>query len=277
MPIEEPAEVIQAMDITQDGEEGQQEIFEAPFEFDYAVADVAEIEAVFGPTPATTTSEAANKDGAPRKDIPVPPLPSKNIETAPRVFPQTDDSASAVKPSTAGGEVPSAVAVPTVAPKERPTVAAALAPAEEDASASTAVSVEKPVREVGVAEVASAAAPAVATSSNAAVEKQIQRPLPSEPLPKPGPARGPVGAPFDDSGVHFVANETDVTRTLKTGGMAAGKPPISEPSGVMPRLIVTRPQIRAVRRPTRWISTRTNTTTQKPEPKSTRLLRRRLP
>lgn len=239
MPIEEPAEVVQAMDITQDGEEEQQEIFEADFDFDVAVADVAEIEAVFGPTPAETTSEAAIKTRAPQKDIPAPPLPSKNVETAPRVLPQTDDSASAVKPSTAGGEVPSAVAVPspvpTVLPKERPSVAAALAPAEEDASASTSVPPEKPVRQVGGAEVPPAPAPApasvsaVAASSNAApVEKQPQRALPSDPLPKPGPARGHVGAPFDDSGVQFVANDTDVIRPHKKGGTAAGKPPILE-------------------------------------------------
>jgi hypothetical protein len=284
VPMGEPAAFDQAMDITQDGAEEQQEVFEADFEFDFAVADVDEIEAVFGPTPAKTTSEAAPKTGAREKDVPVSPLPSESIETVPRVIPQTDASASAAKPSTAGGEIPSAVAEPSSVPiqavpsKDRPSVAAALAPAEEDASASTSVPAGKPLRQVGAAEVAPAPVSAVAASSNAApVEKQPQRPLPSEPLPKPGPARGPVGAPFDDSGVHFVANETDVTRSLKKGGMAAGKPPISEPSGVMPRLIVTRPQIRAVRPPTRWISTRTNTTTQKPAPKSTRLLRRHPP
>jgi hypothetical protein len=36
----------------------------ADFEFDFAVADVDEIEAVFGPTPAKTTSEAAPKTAA---------------------------------------------------------------------------------------------------------------------------------------------------------------------------------------------------------------------
>ncbi|TKA52509.1 hypothetical protein B0A53_04885 [Rhodotorula sp. CCFEE 5036] len=228
VPMGEPAAFDQAMDITQDGAEEQQEVFEADFEFDFAVADVDEIEAVFGPTPAKTTSEAAPKTGAREKDVPVSPLPSESIETVPRVIPQTDASASAAKPSTAGGEIPSAVAEPSSVPiqavpsKDRPSVAAALAPAEEDASASTSVPAGKPLRQVGAAEVAPAPVSAVAASSNAApVEKQPQRPLPSEPLPKPGPARGPVGAPFDDSGVHFVANETDVTRSLKKGGMAA--------------------------------------------------------
>lgn len=230
------------MEITQEGAEEQQDVFEAPFEFDFAVADVAEIEAVCGPMPAKPTSAAPIETGASPKDVPAPPLPSSIVDMPTRVFPQTVPSASGAKPSTAGGDVPStagglirsAVAVssivkPQAVPsQERPSVTTAVAAAKEDAPASASMPpAEKPVRSVGGVEVASATASTAASRSNAAPgEKRPQRPLPSEHLPKPGTARGHVGAPVDDSGVHFVANDIDVTRAHKKGGSAAGKLPL---------------------------------------------------
>ncbi|GAA5877736.1 hypothetical protein JCM3774_000740 [Rhodotorula dairenensis] len=221
MPVEKPAEKplprTEAAEDVQDTSAEQQDLFEPDFEM--PEADIADIEAVFGPAAERAASDAAPEHGLRQHEVPAAPPYPETVEAVPPALSTAKDlswapESDATRAANVGKTAERATSEVTAADS------APGGSATGCAQKGVTVSRVAPADQIGAQDTAQvAAAPAAPTAAHQNTNA-IARPAhpPSEISAKTEThLRGRVQ--HDDSGVHFVANDSDASKLQNRGGL----------------------------------------------------------